>query len=71
MFLNNNRAATPSTAVPAGVAKLQLADLFMGENKPDEARKIYAELKDKDGKSAAGVIAAQKLNPGAAQAPQM
>lgn len=64
-------AAKPSTAVPAGVAKLQLADLYMGENKPEEARKIYAELKDKEGKSAAGVIAAQKLNPGAAQAPQM
>lgn len=69
--LYNQIAAKPSTAVPAGVAKLQLADLYMGENKPEEARKIYAELKDKDGKSAAGVIAAQKLNPGAAPAPQM
>ena len=69
----NQIAAKPSTAVPAGVAKLQLADLYAGENKPEEARKIYAELKDKDGKSAAGVIAAQKLNPGAAPAggPQM
>ena len=69
----NQIAAKPSTAVPAGVAKLQLADLYMGENKPEEARKIYAELKDKDSKSAAGVIAAQKLNPGAAPAgaPQM
>ncbi len=69
--LYNAIAAKPSTAVPAGVAKLQLADLYMGENKPEEARKIYAELKDKDGKSAAGVIAAQKLNPGAAQPQQM
>ncbi len=67
--LYNQIAAKPSTAVPAGVAKLQLADLYMGENKPEEARKIYAELKDKDAKSAAGVIAAQKLNPGAAPAP--
>ncbi len=69
--LYNQIAAKPSTSVPAGVAKLQLADLYMGENKPDQARKIYAELKDKDGKSAAGIIAAQKLNPGAAPAPQM
>ena len=69
--LYNQIAAKPSTAVPAGVAKLQLADLYMNQNKPEEARKIYAELKDKDGKSAAGVIAAQKLNPGAPQAPQM
>ena len=69
--LYNQIAAKPSTSVPAGVAKLQLADLYMGENKPEEARKIYAELKDKDGKSAAGVIAAQKLNPAAAPAPQM
>ncbi len=69
--LYNQIAAKPSTAVPAGVAKLQLADLYVGENKTEEARKIYAELKDKDGKSAAGIIAAQKLNPGAAQPPQM
>ena len=69
--LYNQIAAKPSTAVPAGVAKLQLADLYMNQNKPEEARKIYAELKDKDGKSAAGIIAAQKLNPGAAPAPQM
>ncbi len=69
--LYNQIAAKPSTSVPAGIAKLQLADLYMGENKPEDARKIYAELKDKDGKSAAGIIAAQKLNPGAASAPQM
>ena len=69
--LYNQIAAKPSTAVPAGVAKLQLADLYTGENKPEEARKIYAELKDKDSKGAAGVIAAQKLNPGAAQPPQL
>ena len=66
--LYNQIAAKPSTAVPMGVAKLQLADLYQNENKPDEARKIYAELKDKDAKGAAGVIAAQKLNPSAAPA---
>ena len=58
----------PTASVPVGVAQLQLAELFESEGKPDEARKIYAELKDKDGKSAAGTIAAQKLNPSAAPA---
>ena len=66
--LYNELAAKPSTSVPAGVAKLQLASVYEDENKTDQARKIYAELKDKDAKSAAGVIAAQKLNPGAAPA---
>ncbi len=56
----------PTAAVPAGVAQLQLAELYESEGKPDQARKIYAELKDKDAKSAAGTIAAQKLNPSAA-----
>ncbi len=58
----------PTASVPAGVAQLQLAELYESEGKPEEARKVYAALKDKDGKSAAGVIAAQKLNPGAAGA---
>lgn len=58
----------PTAAVPAGVAQLQLAELYESEGKADQARKIYAELKDKDAKSAAGVIAAQKLNPTAAPA---
>ena len=58
----------PTVSVPAGVAQLQLAELYESENKPDQARKIYAELKDKDAKGAAGVIAAQKLNPSAAPA---
>ena len=58
--------AKPTTTVPAGLAQLQLADLYTAEGKADEAKKIYAQLKDKDAKSAAGLIAAQKLNPGAA-----
>jgi hypothetical protein len=37
-----------------------------------QAKQIYAVLKDKDKTTAAGQIAAQKLNPGAAQqGPQM
>lgn len=65
----NDIAAHPSTAVPAGTAKLQLADLYEAQNKPDLAKKVYAELKDKDSKGPAGMIAAQKLNPAAAAGP--
>ena len=61
--------AKPTNSVPAGMAQLQLASLYENEGKADQARKIYAELKDKDGKGPAGVIAAQKLNPGAPAAP--
>jgi tetratricopeptide (TPR) repeat protein len=65
----NDLAAHPSTSVPAGTAQLQLAGLYEAENKPEMAKKIYAQLKDKDGKSPAGMIAAQKLNPTAPGAP--
>lgn len=65
----NQLAAKPSTTVPYGLARLQLAELYTSEGKPDEAKKIYAQLKDKDAKGAAGLIAAQKLNPTAAAGP--
>ncbi len=65
----NDIIAHPSTSVPAGTAQLQLAGLYEAENKPEMAKKIYAQLKDKDGKSPAGMIAAQKLNPTPAGAP--
>lgn len=68
--LYHELAAKPTSTVPAGIAQLQLAELYQGENKPDAARKIYAQLKDKDAKGPAGVIAAQKLNPAAAGAAQ-
>lgn len=56
----------PSGSVPAGTAQLQLAELYESQHKPEEARRIYAQLKDKDAKGPAGLIAAQKLNPSAA-----
>jgi len=54
--------------VPAGLAKIELAELYQAEGKPDDAKKIYAELKDKDkdaeGKPGpAAELATQKLNP--------
>jgi tetratricopeptide (TPR) repeat protein len=64
--LYNELTAKPTTSVPAGLAQLQLAELYESENKPDLAKKIYAQLKDKDPKGPAGMLAAQKLNPGAA-----
>jgi len=59
----NDLTAHPSSAVPAGTAQLELAGLYEAENKPEMAKKIYAQLKDKDAKGPAGMIAAQKLNP--------
>jgi len=37
--------------------------LYEAQGKPELAKKIYAQLKDKDAKGPAGTLAAQKLNP--------
>ena len=60
----------PTDTVPASSARLQLAELYENTN-PGEARRLYAEIKDKDKNSPAAQIANQKLNPGQQQAPQM
>jgi predicted negative regulator of RcsB-dependent stress response len=65
----NDLTAHPTNSVPAGTAQLQLADLYVAENKPEMAKKVYAQLKDKDAKGPAGMIAAQKLNPSATPSP--
>ncbi len=74
--LYNDLTAKPTDAVPAGLAQIQLAELYTAEGKIDQAHKIYAQLKDKDkdakgNAGPAGRLAAQKLNPAAATAPQM
>ncbi len=61
--------AKPTDTVPASAAQLQLAEIYE-KTDPQQARQIYAVLKDKDKTTAAGQIAAQKLNPGAKQGPQ-
>jgi tetratricopeptide (TPR) repeat protein len=61
--LYNKLSAKPTNTVPYGDAQLQLAALYNDEGKPDLAKKVYANLKDKDAKGAAGAIAAEKLNP--------
>lgn len=50
----------PTTTVPASAAQLQLASLYENTD-PEKAKQIYAEVKDKSGKTAAGQIAAEKL----------
>jgi len=56
----NRLAAHPTTTVPAAEAKLELAGIYENTN-PAKAKQIYAQLKDKDSQTAAGQIAAQKL----------
>jgi len=58
--LLNHLAEHPTTTVPSGEAKLELAGIYEATN-PEHAKEIYAELKDKDAKTTAGQIAAQKL----------
>ncbi len=58
--LLNHLADHPTTTVPAGEAKLELAGIYEKTN-PEQAKQIYAQLKDKDSKTAAGQIATQKL----------
>ena len=74
--LYNQLTDKPTDAVPAGLAQIHLAELYSAEGKEDLAHKIYAQLKDKDkdAKGAAGpagAIAAKKLNPTPAAAPQL
>jgi len=60
--LYNQLSAKPTATVPYGLAQLQLADLYQSEGKADAAKNIYASLKDKDPKGAAGLTAAEKLD---------
>jgi tetratricopeptide (TPR) repeat protein len=59
--LYNALAAKPSETVPATVAQLDLGDLYAEEGKIDQARKLWAKVKDDDKEGMAGEIAAKKL----------
>lgn len=65
--------AKPTNTVPASAARLQLAELYEVTN-PAEAKRVYAQIKDKDKDSPAAQIAAQKLGgappPGLGRPPQ-
>ncbi len=60
--LYNQLAAKPTVTVPAGVAQLDLANLYVDEGKQDQARIIWAKVKDADKEGMAGSIASQKLS---------
>jgi len=57
----NALIAKPSETVTAVVAQLDLADLYSAQGKQDQARAIWARVKDADKDGAAGSIATQKL----------
>ncbi len=59
--LYNELAQKPSVTVSAPVAQLDLADLYVAEGKQDQARTLWAKIKDSDKDGMAGSIAAQKL----------
>ena len=59
--LYNQLIIKPSTTVSASVAQLALADLYVAENKQDQARALWAKIKDSDKEGTAGSIATQKL----------
>jgi tetratricopeptide (TPR) repeat protein len=59
--LYNAIVAKPSVTVSASVAQLDLADLYAASGKQDQARALWAKVKDADKDSAAGTIATQKL----------
>ncbi len=59
--LYNQIAAKPSQTVSAAAAQLNLADLYAAQGKLDQARALWAKVKDSDKDGAAGAIAAQKL----------
>lgn len=57
----NDLAKKPSITVPTSVAQLALADLYASTGKQEQARLLWAKVKDADKDGAAGTIASQKL----------
>lgn len=67
--LYNGLIAKPTNAVPAFTSQLALADLYAATGKTDQAKAIWAKVKDADksgptgAEGSAGAIAAEKLAP--------
>ena len=59
--LYNELIKKPSITVTAPAAQLALADLYIAQGKQDQARALWAKIKDTDKDGAAGSIASQKL----------
>jgi tetratricopeptide (TPR) repeat protein len=60
--LYNAISAKPSTTVSAAAAQLALANLYAANGKQDQARVLWAKVRDMDKQGEAGAIAAQKLS---------
>jgi tetratricopeptide (TPR) repeat protein len=60
--LYNGLIAKPTSAVPAYTSQLALADLYAASGKTEQAKQIWAKVKDADKTGSAGSIAAEKLN---------
>lgn len=58
----NELIAHPTVTVSAATAQLALADLYVAEGKQDQARLLWAKVKDTDKDSMAASIATQKLS---------
>jgi predicted negative regulator of RcsB-dependent stress response len=59
--LYNQIVAKPSVTVSAAVAQLDLADLYASEGKQDQARALWAKVRDADKDGVPSQIAAKKL----------
>lgn len=59
--LYNGLIAKPTDTVPAYTSQLALADLYSASGKAEQAKQIWAKIKDADKTGAAGSIAAEKL----------
>lgn len=59
--LYNGLIAKPTGAVPAYTSQLALADLYSAAGKTDQAKQIWAKVRDADKAGSAGSIAAEKL----------
>jgi predicted negative regulator of RcsB-dependent stress response len=59
----NALTAHPTETVPSGLAQLDLADLYVAEGKQEQARAIWAKVKDSDKDGPAGAAASEKLSP--------
>ncbi|MGB6726085.1 MAG: tetratricopeptide repeat protein [Terracidiphilus sp.] len=58
----NGLVAKPSVTVSAAAAQLDLADLYVAEGKQEQAKLLWAKIKDTNKDSAAATIAEQKLS---------
>lgn len=59
--LYNGLIAKPTGSVPAYTSQLALADLYAASGKTEQAKQIWAKVKDADKTGSAGSIAAEKL----------